>query len=147
MSTSTPLHRIVARYNLHWHVIFTHFPISFFMVSAGFMILHLFTDTECFELAGFVSLIAGTVVMIPTTISGWITWKSKYKGASTSLFRYKIRIAFAMIALSIILVIVRGFLVNTEHTIWHFVFGIVFLLLFIGAMAEGYYGGRLNHRI
>ena len=117
------------------------------MVSAGFIALHLFTETGCFELAGFLSLVAGTVMMIPTTITGWTTWKSKYKGASTSLFRYKIRIAFAMIALSIILLIVRVFLVNTEHIIWHFVFGIGFLLLFIGAMAEGYYGGRLNHRI
>jgi hypothetical protein len=117
------------------------------MVSAGFIALHLFMKTECFELASFLSLVAGTVMMIPTTVTGWTTWKSKYKGASTSLFQYKIRIAFAMIALSIILLIVRGFLVNTEHIIWHFVFGIGFLLLFIGAMAEGYYGGRLNHRM
>jgi len=133
--------------HMHWHVIFTHFPISFFMVSAGFMALHLFTETECFELAGFLSLAAGTAMMIPTIITGWRTWKSKYKGAGTTLFRYKIRISFAMIALSVILIIARGFLINTEHHIWHFVFGISFLLLFIGAMTEGYYGGRLNHRI
>ena len=147
MSTSMLWGRIRARYNLHWHVIFTHFPISFFMVSAGFMALHLFTETECFELAGFVSLVAGTVMMIPTAVTGWTTWKSRYKGANTYLFRYKIRIAFAMIALSIVLLIARAFLVNTEHNIWHIAFGICFLLLFIGAMAEGYYGGRLNHRI
>jgi uncharacterized membrane protein len=99
MSTSTPLHGIGTRYNLRWHVIFTHFPISFFMVSAGLMALHLFTETECFELAGFLSLVAGTVMLIPTTITGWRTWKSRYKGASTALFQYKIRIAFGMIAL------------------------------------------------
>jgi uncharacterized membrane protein len=145
MSMTAPKVPVAVRYNLHWHVIFTHFPISFFMVSAGFMAAHLFTMTECFEMAGFLTLAAGTVMLVPTTITGWTTWKSRYKGANTYLFRYKIRIAFAMLAFSIVLIIARGFLVRTEHNIWHFVFGVGFLLLFIAAMAEGYYGGRLNH--
>lgn len=117
------------------------------MVSAVFMVLHLFMETGCFELAGFLSLVAGTIMMIPTTVTGWTTWKSRYKGATTYLFRYKIRIAFAMVALSIILIIFRAFTVHTEHDIWHLVWALGFLLLFIGAMTEGYYGGRLSHHM
>lgn len=147
MSVPTLWNRIEKRYNLHWHVVFTHFPISLYMVSAGFMLLHIFTNTECFELAGFLSLGAAAVVMIPTTLSGWWTWKTKYKGGKTKLFKYKINISFGMIALSIVLIIIRGFLVNMSHTLWHLVYGFGFVLLFVGAMAEGYYGGRLNHHL
>jgi len=78
------------REHMHWHVVLTHFPISFFMVSAGFMVLHMFTLTGCFEIAAFLSLLAGTVMLIPTAATGWSTWKSKYKGANTKIFRYKI---------------------------------------------------------
>jgi hypothetical protein len=131
---------------MHWHVVLTHFPISFFMVSAGFMGLHLFTSAECFEMASFLSLVAGAVMMIPTTLSGWWTWKTKFRGAGTALFKIKINMSFAMLALSLALVWTRGLLMDLEHTMWHVVFWAGFLLLFAGALAEGFFGGQLNHR-
>jgi len=132
--------------HMPWHVALIHFPISFFTVSAGFMVLHMFTLNLCFEVAAFLCLVAGAAMLIPTTWTGWSVWKSKYKGADTKIFRYKINISYAMIVLSLVLIGVRGYLVNKSHTIWHIVFTIGFVLLFIGAMAEGFYGGRLNHR-
>lgn len=145
MSTTAAPNKTIAKYKIHWHVLFTHFPISFFMVSAGFMVLHLFTNVDCFELSGFLSLAAGALMMLPTTISGWLTWKSKYKGAATKVFLYKIRISFGMIALSLFLVAFRWVLSSTAHTVWHFIYGAGFVLLFAGAMSEGYYGGKLRH--
>ncbi len=134
------------RRHMHWHVVLTHFPISFFTVSAGFMVLHMLTLTACFELASFLCLQAGAVMLIPTTWTGWSTWKSKYKGAETKIFRYKIKISYAMIILCLVLIGARGYLLNKSHTIWHIVFTTGFILLFVGAMAEGFYGGQLNHR-
>ncbi len=64
MITSTPAGRAVTRYRIHWHVLLTHFPISFFAVAFGFQILHLFISPACFELATNVALIAGAVVMV-----------------------------------------------------------------------------------
>ena len=134
------------RLKLHWHVILTHFPVSLFMMSAGFMALHLFTNTGCFEMAGFLSLLAGFTILVPTTLTGWWTWKKRYRGTMTRLFRYKINMSIAMIVICIVLIVARGFLVDTAHTLWHWIFGGGFVLLFIGALAEGNYGGRLNHR-
>jgi hypothetical protein len=135
----------LSKFKLHWHVILTHFPLSLFLVAAGFMALHLFTLSDCFEMAGFLTLIAGAVVMVPTTATGWWTWKTRYKGTVTQLFQYKINISIAMIAVCVILIVARGFLVDTAHSAWHWIFLAGFLLLFVGAMAEGNYGGKLNH--
>lgn len=138
------------RYQIHWHLLLIHFPISAFLGSYVFMVLHLILQTSCFELAAYVALIAGAVVMIPTTVTGWTTWKKKYQGIRGKIFARKINISFAMIAISIVLVIYRSIFVTGRldilHNIWHVLYFLGATLLFLGAVEEGYYGGRLNHR-
>jgi len=135
---------------MHWHVAWTHFPISAFMGSFSFMALHLVAENQCFALAAYVSLIAGAVVMIPTTLTGWFDWKKRYKGARAKLFLYKIRIAYAMIVVSIAMVVYQSVfpigLLDIWHVFGHFFYFTGVALLFLGAAAEGYYGGRLSHR-
>jgi len=150
MATASQVQSAKSAYHVHWHVLITHFPISFFVAAFGFQILHLFTNPDCFEEATNVALIAGTVVLIPTTWSGWRTWKTRYQGARVLLFQRKIMIAFVMQILSLVLAVLRvTFLhafenepANIAH--WAYLFGN--MLLMLGATAEGYYGGRLNHR-
>jgi uncharacterized membrane protein len=146
MEEATFWSRMVAKHNIHWHVILTHFPISFFTASAGFIALHLITKTECFELAGYLCLLAGVIMTIPTTITGWSTWKSKYKGARTKIFTNKIIMSYFIITVGILLILFRAYFVEGEHTLWHFLFSVGFVALFSASMMEGYYGGRLNHR-
>lgn len=137
---------VLLKYKIHWHVVFTHFPLSFFLLSSGFMVAHEITRSSCFELASYLSLLAGIGALVPSALSGWLTWKSRYKGMKVKVFVYKIRTAFAMMALSAVLILARPFVVAHLHTAWHWIYtvGIVFLL--IGAGVEGYHGGRLNHR-
>ena len=134
----------------HWHLILVHFPISAFLGSFGFMVLHMITETDAFELAGYVTLLAGAAVMIPTTISGWFAWKSRYKGYKSNIFLMKIRVSIAMIVVSSVLVLDRTFFVtdawDVNHEIWHILFFTGTTMLIAGAGAEGYFGGRLNHR-
>jgi uncharacterized membrane protein len=138
------------KYRVHWHVLIVHFPISFYVAAFGFQILHLFTKPVCFEEATNVSLIAGTAVMIPAIWSGWQTWKSSYQGAHVLIFQRKIMIAFIMLGLSLVVTVWRvGFSASFEndHTnIAHWLYVLGNTLLMIGASAEGFYGGRLNHR-
>jgi uncharacterized membrane protein len=144
------IRKAILSYKVHWHVILVHFPVSFFLGAAGFQILHLFWAPASFELASNVALLAGTIMLIPTTLSGWASWKKDYKGAKGKIFRIKIRVAFAMLFFSIALSIWRfGFIsIQDEATLsyehWPYFFGT--LLLFAGAVVEGFYGGRLNHR-
>lgn len=146
MTDAAPAGQTKLKYKVHWHVLFTHFPVSFFLLSSGFMILHLLTRRDCYELASFLCLLAGSFILIPTTVSGWLTWKADYKGMRGKMFLYKIRIAIGMIALSFALLIIRLEFHPQLHVVWMWVYAAGILFLLTGAMIEGYYGGRLNHR-
>jgi uncharacterized membrane protein len=143
--TSQP-HGISSRYKIHWHLLVTHFPISFFTASAGFMTAHVFTANECFEQASFLTLVAGAIMLVPATLTGWYTWKKNYKGVQGNIFIYKIRISCGMLALAAILTSLRNVFLPGHHTMWHYVYAVGFLSLFVGSIAEGFYGGRLHHR-
>ena len=145
----TPGH-VAVRYKIHWHVVLIHFPISFFGAAFGFQILHLFIAPACFELATNVTLLGGAVMMIPTTWTGWATWKRNYRGAKIMLFQRKIGTAFAMLALSVPLITWRtiflGFFEEAPFSPAHWIYVAGNTLLILGAIVEGYYGGLLHHR-
>jgi hypothetical protein len=137
------------RFKVHWHVLFTHFPISFFGVAFVFQVLHLFVAPTCFELATNVTAILGTIMLIPTTLTGWFTWRSGYRSARLPLFKRKIDISFAMLAVSISLVtwrVILGLSREVPESPSHWVYMAGNTLLIVGSMVEGYYGGRLSHR-
>ena len=137
-------------YKIHWHVFLTHFPISLFGVSFLFQVLHLFSYPDCFEMSTNVALAVGVVSLVPTTWTGWRTWKDKYKGAQVPLFQRKIAIAFALLATSAPLAIWRltypGMFQHGSPGFGHWVYVAGNTLFIAGAAAEGFYGGQLNHR-
>jgi uncharacterized membrane protein len=136
-------------YKLHWHVFVTHFPISLFGAAFFFQVLHLFWSPECFELSTNVTLVAGAVSMVPTTWTGWRTWKRSYNGATVPIFRRKISIAVGLLAGSILLSIWRvgspGIFLDSSYGTAHWVYLAGNTLLIAGAAAEGFFGGQLNH--
>jgi uncharacterized membrane protein len=138
------------RYKIHYHALLTHFPISFFVCAFTFQILHLFWAPICFELATNVTLLMGTIMMIPTTLTGWQTWKRNYRGAQVPLFQRKIFLAFILLGISIPLTIWRevylGIFVEVPFGPSHWLYLAGNAILIAGAAAEGFYGGQLNHR-
>jgi uncharacterized membrane protein len=148
MSAPAPGHGPTG-YKLHPHVLLVHFPISFFISAFTFQALHLFFAPACFELATNVSLVIGTVLLIPTVWSGWRSWKSTYQGAAAVIFQRKIAIAIALVVLSIALSVWRfataAWFAEDPGNRSHWVYLAGNTLLIVGALAEGYYGGRLNH--
>lgn len=128
-----------------WHVVLTHFPISFFMISAGFMALHLLADSVCFERSAFICLAAGTASLLPASLSGWLTWRGRYRAVRAEVFVKKMRIAWVIVPLGAALVLWRTFFKTTVHTSWHYIYSTGIILLFVGVVLEGTYGGRLHH--
>jgi uncharacterized membrane protein len=137
------------RARVHWHEALTHFPISLFGTAFLFQVLHLFMFEKAFELSTTVCVLAGAASVVPATVTGWLTWKRRYHGASTRLFRRKIGLAFSMLVVSIPLAVWRVTLyyLGTEADgIDHYVFFLLSSFLVAAAIAEGYYGGRLSHK-
>ncbi|MEJ2690179.1 MAG: hypothetical protein P8130_09560 [Deltaproteobacteria bacterium] len=62
------------------------------------------------------------------------------------IFFYKIRVALGMIVLSFALVFIRQVFPPSLDVAWIWLYVAGILLLLVGAMVEGFYGGRLNHR-
>lgn len=147
---STPAARVEPRFKLHWHVLLVHFPVSFYAASFVFMGAHFLAQAVCFELSGFIMLVLGAAAMAPTTLSGWLTWKHKYHGMKGKLFLNKIGISFGMLGLSVVLIVFRMlYRIDLEadaHDVWHYIYFGGIAILVLGSVAEGYYGGRLNHR-
>ncbi len=133
----------------HWHVLFVHFPISLFGAAFGFQVLHLFTNPSCFELATNVALLAGVAMLLPTVWTGWWTWKGRYRRAKGFIFRWKIRTAWWMAVIGVAIlawrIIAFGAFVDVPESPAHWIYLAGNTLLMVGAVIEGYYGGRLNH--
>jgi uncharacterized membrane protein len=138
------------RHKVHWHVLFTHFPISLFGTAFGFQVLHLFIAPRCFELATNMTLLGGTIMLMPTVMTGWAEWKTRFHGSKSLIFRRKIQTAFGMAALSLVLTIWRsaalGLFEEAPESPAHWIYLAGNTCLILGAIVEGYYGGRLSHR-
>jgi hypothetical protein len=145
-----PAAPITTKYKLHWHILFTHFPVGTFAGAFLFMTLHVVTQNSCYSQAAYVSLIAGLAVLIPTTATGWYTWRRQYKGFKNRLFRIKIWTSFAMIPLCIGLVAFQTIypfaVLDVTHSWAHLVYFSGVVLLMIGSVVEGFWGARLHHR-
>jgi uncharacterized membrane protein len=150
VNATPPLGVLASQRRIHWHVFFTHFPISLFGTAFGFQILHLFMAPVCFELATNVALLGGTVMLMPTVLTGWSEWKARYHSAKGLIFRRKILTAYGMAALSLSLVIWRiaalGIFEEAAESPAHWIYLAGNTGLILGAIVEGYYGGRLNHK-
>ena len=88
--------------------------------------------------------------LLPAIVSGWSEWKTHYHGAKGLIFKRKIMTAFGMAALSLPLIVWRiaalGLFQEARQSPAHWLYLAGNTLLILGAVVEGYYGGRLNHR-
>jgi uncharacterized membrane protein len=138
-----------AQFKLHWHVFLTHFPLSLLGVAFLFQVLHLYRYPQCFEMASTVVLVAGVAALFPTTLTGYFTWKRQYNGAKASIFRRKIMIAVALLLIGVPLCVWRiiiGPSPEASRPRIHWAYFIGTSLMIVGAVLEGYFGGRLSHR-
>lgn len=133
----------------HLHPVFTHFPISLFSAAFLFQVLHLFAYPDCFDLSTNVLLAGGAAGMIPVLATGWRDWKRAFRGSKARIFQRKIYIGFSMLVVSLGLLGWR-LATNTFHRdlpgVAHPIYSLLVTALIVGAVVEGYYGGRLRRR-
>jgi len=139
-----------AKRSIHWHIFLAHFPVSLFAVCAGFQILHLFFLPSCIEIASNICFASATLMLIPTTLAGRSTWKSQYRGYGSQLFLRKITVSYLMLGLALPMLVwqivaFHRFAIHMSN-LYHWIYFSATMLLFGGAVVEGYLGGTLHHR-
>lgn len=138
------------KWHMHWHVALVHFPTAGFTGAFLFMFLHLVTRNPCLPYAAYITLVASTVVLVPVTVTGWLTWRRNYLARWNTTFTVKIWTSVAMLVVAIALVLYQTAhpfaLLDASARLAHAVYFAGVVLLMVGAIAEGFFGGRLHHR-
>ncbi len=89
-------------------------------------------------------------MLFPAIATGWWEWKIHYHGVKGLIFKRKIVTAFGMAALSVPLTVWRiaalGIFQEAHKSPEHWIYLAGNTLLILGAVLEGFHGGRLNHK-
>lgn len=136
--------RLYSKY--HPHPIFLHYPMGLIGFSAFMLVLFLITSNDSFETAAFYSLLCGAITIIPTIISGIISWWINYEMALTSIFRYKLFASGILLILCTIAVILRLIYPNiaTQEGLLTYIY---YLSVFISVptmSVAAYNGGKIT---
>jgi uncharacterized membrane protein len=97
-----PIRRLLQKYPglvRHPHPFTVHFPIVFFYLAAVFTLAHLATGSAPLEKSAFHFLVAGTLFLPLTMITGEISRRLVYPKEPRRLFRIEIVYSWVMLAL------------------------------------------------
>ncbi len=97
-----PLRRLLQKYPglvRHPHPFTVHFPIVFFYLAAGFTLAYLATGSAPLEKSAFHFLVAGTLFLPITMITGEISRRLIYPHEPRRLFRIEIVYSWVMLVL------------------------------------------------
>jgi len=129
----------------HLHPISVHSPNGIIPMAVIFLVPAVLLNSLSFASAAYYSLLFVLLAMPPVMITGYITWKNKYKGARTTLFTMKIGAAcvatVTLLALVVWKTIQPDVLNNASPGRWPFL--LVSLLLLASVGLAGHLGGNL----
>jgi len=92
---------------LHPHPMLIHFPMGLLGFIVIMQILFLYTNDSSFEKSSFYALITAVLFMVPTIMSGMVSWWVNYELAVTKIFIYKISFSFILLVMGIVELVLR----------------------------------------
>lgn len=129
----------------HPHPMSVHFPTAYLVTAALFLILDLVLG-EAIQLKldafVFLLLILGTLSAVFSMATGFLTLWVNYRFKKTSLVRWKIRLAVALLITGLAAIIIRSIgLVNLAF--FGLIYNILIFVLALLVMGLGYLGGQM----
>ena len=91
----------------HPHPMLIHFPMGLLGFAVIMQLLFLFTGKGSFEVAGLYALCTATLFMIPTMMSGMLSWWLNYDFAITKIFMYKLSFSIILLIMGAAEIAVR----------------------------------------
>jgi uncharacterized membrane protein len=129
----------------HLHPISVHGPNGIIPVAVVFLLLAMMFNSSGLESAAYFNLIAVFFSMPLVLLTGYLTWKKKYNGAKTLVFKIKIAAGCLSTAILFGLIVWRtvepDVLTTASSDRWLFLMWSMFLLAAVGL--AGHLGGKL----
>ena len=125
-----------------FHPIMAHFPNGLIPTSVFFLVLGILFNFQCVEKTAFYILCAATAAAPFTVITGIYNWKTRYKGAITSKFMFKLYggiILTVLCAVTVVWRLIRPDVVDTSPGVY-FIINLVILGM---VTMVGHIGGKL----
>lgn len=83
----------------HPHPMLIHFPMGLINFAVIMQIIYYFTGYPSFSTAGFYALATAAVFMVPTIVSGFVSWWVNYNMTRNKIFLMKISFSFVLLAM------------------------------------------------
>ncbi len=138
-----PLFELMSKH--HAHPVSVHIPNGVLPMSVIFIMLATLFNLDILYKVAFYNFLFVMVTMPFILFSGYVEWKTKYKGNKTNVFNTKIICGLVVTALSIVIVLFNIFYpVNVTSSItMKSVYVVISILCVIPAGLAGFLGGKL----
>jgi predicted heme/steroid binding protein/uncharacterized membrane protein len=105
----SPLQALLDWYfELHPHPVAVHFPVALSVVCAVFLVLHLLTGSDAFELSAYYVLWAAVIMTPLAMLSGALSWWFNYGHIFDGRFTIKILGSIVLFIVALIALILRA---------------------------------------
>ena len=131
---------------IHPHPIMIHFPMGLINFSVIMQILFFITGRNSFEIAGYYALFTASVFLVPTMVSGSVSWWVNYNLASNKIFMTKITFSVILFVMCVSETLMRTIYTDIAYygCAGSVVYNIMFFLNVPVLSIIGYNGGKLS---
>lgn len=131
----------------HPHPAIVHFPLGLLMIAPILQIAALVTRSSSTEWAAYLLLLIGSVSIVGSIATGYMTWVVNYEASDSKIIKSKRRMAWLALALAVVAFYTRTFVVN-DPLQFNDTFVLLYTLNVIGLSAAvgytGFLGGKLT---
>ncbi len=131
----------------HPHPAMVHFPLGLLMVTPVLQIAALLTRSSATEWAACLTLLIGSVSIVGSIVTGYLTWIFNYEASDSKIIKSKRHMAWFALALAIVACYTRIFLIDdslrfTDPYVLLYTLNLVALSSAVGY--TGFLGGKLT---
>jgi uncharacterized membrane protein len=129
----------------HPHPVFIHFPIALFIFGALMQSLFLVTGDGSFELSAFYSITFATASILPTVVTGMLSWWINYENELSSVFKNKLVFSAILVFVTVFAVTTRFFIpeISFRDDLLFYLYNASVLLNVPVVLIIAYNGGRV----
>lgn len=131
----------------HPHPAIVHFPLGLLMVVPILQIAALLTRSSATEWAAYLLLVIGSVSIVGSIATGYLTWVVNYEASDSKIIKSKRLMAWLAFALAVVAFYTRTFVVNdplqvTDPYVLLYTLNVLGLSAAVGY--TGFLGGKLT---